>query len=160
MGRQIIFYMSKSIQTSFIDFLLERGFIFLDKNALLVNQAKSDNVTYVYLHKENYGNILMSKVAGIGIDALNGSIIQFRKTMIKEEEKTILQGRVWMEPQYYADDGTLMRKNELLLKDYQLLVRWIKKRVPFQKIKKGEYYVKGYVNDELKDLQEKGYVFR
>lgn len=40
-----------------------------------------------------------------------------------------------------------------------MLTRWIKKYVPYQEIKKGNYIIKEYVSDELKELQDKGFIF-
>ncbi len=158
MGKQINFYMSKSIQESFIEFLLKNRFAFLDKDASLVKQANSDNITSVYLYKENYGNIIMHGEGAAGIDVIKSPVIQFRKTIIKEERKAILRGRLWIASQYYAEDGTVIKKNDLFLKDYQLLARWIKKNIPLQKIEKGKHNVNEYASDELKDLQDKGFI--
>lgn len=158
MGKQINFYMSKSVQESFIEFLLKNQFAFLDKSASLVKQDNSDNIESVYLYKANYGNIIMREEGAVGIDVIKSPVIQFRKTIIKEEKKAILRGRLWMASQYYAEDGIVIKKNDLLLKDYQLLVRWIKKNIPFQKIEKGKHSVNEYISNELKNLQDEGFI--
>lgn len=69
-----------------------------------------------------------------------------------------MRGRLWLSHQYYDDVGKKIEKGELLLKDYQLLVRWVKKNVPYQKIRKGNYYVNEYANNEMIDLQNEGFV--
>ena len=69
-----------------------------------------------------------------------------------------MRGRLWIADWYYDDEGNLVKKEGILVKDYQILIRWIKKHVPYQEIKKGEYLVSEYVNDELKKMQEKGFV--
>lgn len=73
-------------------------------------------------------------------------------------QKKITRGRLWVATQYYDDEGNWVKKNELFVKDYQKLNHWIKKHVPYQEIWDGEYLVKEYINDELKKLQEEGYV--
>ena len=46
----------------------------------------------------------------------------------------------------------------LTLRDYQMLVRWIKKNVSCQEVKKGEYLIKEYASDELVILQDEGFI--
>ena len=116
------------------------------------------NVFSLYLYKSNYGELVMQQGNGASMDTIKSPVIQFCKTSIKTEQKKILRGRLWIATQYYDDEGNWVKKSELFVKDYQKLNRWIKKNVPYQEIRKGEYLVKEYVNDELKELQEKGYV--
>ena len=64
-----------------------------------------------------------------------------------------------MSSQYYDDEGMLIKKEGVLIKDYQMLTRWIKKYVPYQEIQKGNFIIKEYVSDELKELQDKDFIF-
>lgn len=91
------------------------------------------------------------------IDILKSPVIEFSKTIIKAEQKKILRGRLWISDQYYGEEGNLIKKEKVFVKDYQMLRRWIKKYIPYQEIKKGEYLVKEYINDELKELQDGGF---
>ena len=68
-----------------------------------------------------------------------------------------MQGRIWISDRYFDENGALIKKDMSFVTDYQMLMRWVKKHVPYQEIKKGEYLIKEYVNDELKDLQEDGF---
>ena len=43
--------------------------------------------------------------------------------------------------------------------EYNNLTKWIKKNVPYQNIKKGEFFVKEYTNDELIEMEKMGYIF-
>lgn len=158
MGRQINFYMNKSIQKAFIDYLFQNNFLLFDKKATYIGKVISDNISSLYLYKYNYGNIIMRQDNTKSIDSLKSPVIQLNKTIIKENEKKILRGRLWLSHQYYDDEGMMIKKEESLLKDYQLLVRWVKKNVPYQKIRKGNCYVNEYVNDEIIDLQNEGFV--
>ena len=54
MGKQINFYMSENIQTSFVEYLQQNQFIFLDYNAQIVEEPFSTNVYRLYLYKQNY----------------------------------------------------------------------------------------------------------
>lgn len=158
MGKQINFYICESIQNSFIEYLQDNQFEFLDWNAGVVNQPSSMDVFGLYLYKSNYGELVMQPGNGASMNILNSPVIEFSKTIIKTEQKRILRGRLWIATQYVDEEGNWVKKSELFVKDYQKLNRWIKKHVPYQEIRKGEYLVKEYVNDELKELQEKGFV--
>lgn len=157
MGKQINFYMSKSIQMNFIQYLEQNQFLFLDNKLTEIDQVGSDDVLSMYLYKLNYGEIFMKQENIMSMDCIRSPVIQFNKTIIREEQKKVLRGRLWISNQYYDKNGVYHKKNALL-KDYILLNGWIKKNVPYQEIKKGEYYIKEYANDELKELQDKGFI--
>lgn len=157
MGKQINFYMSEVIQNRFIEYLCHNHFIFLDKNSAIIDEPKSNNILGGYLYKHDYGNIIMRQDINDYMDSIKSPVIQFGKTIIKEEKHRILRGRLWVEDKYYDEEGKLLIKERELLKDYQMLVRWVKKNVPYQKIALDEYFTKEYVNDELIELQGKGF---
>ncbi|MBD5489915.1 MAG: hypothetical protein HDR13_14180 [Lachnospiraceae bacterium] len=159
MGKQIIFYMSNDVQERFIDFLNKKEFFFVDYNASIINDISDDSKRDIYLYKQDYGNIIMSQNNNVNIDSLKSPIIQYKKTIIKEEQQTVLRGRLWIQTKYYNEKGEVINKGESVLKDYQMLVRWIKTNVPYQQIKKKDHYIKEYINDELKELQERGFKF-
>lgn len=157
MGKQINFYMSENVQVSFIEYLKQNEFVFLDYNAQIVEQPFSTNVYGLYLYKQNYGDVIMRQDIKQNMDIIKSPVIEFNKTKIKLEEKRVLQGRIWISDRYFDENGALIKKDTSFVKDYQMLMRWVKKHVPYQEIKKGEYLIKEYVNDELKDLQEDGF---
>ena len=157
MGKQINFYMSENIQTCFIEFLQRNQFVLLDYNAQIVEQPLLTNVYSLYLHKQNYGEVIMRQDITHIMDVLKSPVIEFRKTNIKLEEKKVLRGRIWIENQYYKD-GICIKKADAFIRDYQMLNRWIKKHVPYQEMNKGEFLIKEYVNDEIKGLQENGFM--
>ena len=156
MGKQINFYMSENIQTSFVEYLQQNQFIFLDYNAQIVEEPFSTNVYRLYLYKQNYGQLFMRQDLNHIMDIMKSPVIEFRKTTIKLEEKKVLRGRVWIENQYFKE-GICIKKPDTFIRDYQMLNRWIRKHVPYQEIKKENFFIKEYVNDELKSLQENGF---
>lgn len=99
------------------------------------------------MHSDNRGSI----------NTIESPVIEFSKTVINEEKKKVLRGRLWISPWYYGKDGSAIKKEELFIKDYEKLVRWIKKNVPYQQIKAGDYVVKEYASDEIVALQEDGF---
>ena len=160
MGRQINFYMSKIVEESFIEFLAQNQFVFLDYYGGIINQTFSTNQFGWYLYKQSYGDIKMCQNGKANsVDAIKSPIIQFKKTVIKEEQKKVLKGRLWMETQFYDGGGKLVKKNEIFVKEYQMLVRWLKRHIPYQEIKKGDYLIKAYINDEIKELQDREFIF-
>ena len=64
-----------------------------------------------------------------------------------------------MEDKYYADNGTIIQKDIALVKDYQKLVRWIRKNVPYRKIPKGNSEVMEYASESLDELYNNVFSF-
>lgn len=107
MGKQINFYMNETVQHQFLEYLKQKGFLFLDNQSNKIDKPDAKDIFGMYLHKAEYGEVI--------------------------------------------------KKPEGFLKDYQMLVRWIKKHVPYQEMKAGDAVIKEYVNDELKQVQEEGF---
>ena len=158
MGRQINFYMSEQIQAEFIAFLEQENFLYVDYYVDKTVHPASKDVYSVYLYKEAYGK-LVKKFDDKVYDSSNGPLIEFSKTMMKEEEKKIIRGRLWMTDWYYDETGNKVKKNELLIKDYEKLVRWLKKHIPYQEYNQKGYILKEYINDEVIELQKQGYTY-
>lgn len=158
MGKQINFYMSEKVQASFIEHLEQNHFLFLDVNSQILKEPLSSNVFGLYLYKQNYGNVVMRQDMNDIIDSIKSPVIQFSKTNIKNEKKKVLRGRLWISDQYYDEKGILVKKDEAFVKDYKMLTRWIKKNVPYQEIRKEDFFVKEYISDEIKELQNNGFI--
>ena len=88
---------------------------------------------------------------------LNSPIIEFCKTRVKENR--ILRGRLWISDQYYKSNNGKTQQSKNYIMEYNMLAKWIKKNVPYQNIKKGEFFVKEYTNDELIQMEKTGYIF-
>ena len=159
MGRQINFYMSETVQAEFIEFLKQNQFLYYDSRANKVENPPDKKYYAVYLYKENYGEFLRNKHDSRYIDFMDGPVIEFCKTLINEEKKTITRGRLWMDSWYFNEAGNKVKKSVLLTKDYEKLVRWVKKHVPYQEYEKKGYILKEYINDEVIELQKQGYTY-
>ena len=151
--------MSENVQSSFIQYLQESEYVFFDNNQQVIQNLYDKSVYGAYLYKSCYGEICMRENDMEGMDIIDSPLIEFDKTLIKENEKRIVRGRIWIEDKFYNGSGDIVKKDKKFTDDYRSLVRWIKKNVPFQEIPKGEYLIKEYVNDELKEYLKKGYVF-
>lgn len=154
MGKQINFYMSETVQDQFLEYLKQEKFQFLDNSSNKIDKPGIRDVFGMYLYKPEYGETILHSEGRVELDSIKSPVIEYSKTIIKEEYRKVLRGRLWICTQYYAEDGSLTQKPEQLLKEYQRLVRWIKKNVPYQEIKTGNAYIKEYVSDEMKQLQE------
>lgn len=159
MGRQINFYMDSETQDRFIDYIIESEFVLLNPWASVIDVRES-NVYNIMLYKESYGDLVRCQYGRKQIDQLTSPVIEFSKATINRERKVMHRGRIWIATQYFADDGTIIRKDAGLIKDYERLVRWIKKNVPYQLIPKGGYELKEYANDSLFELYKSGFIYR
>ena len=158
MGRQINFYMSEEVQAEFIDFLKQNGFVYFDSRENKVENIADKKYYAVYLYKESYGEFC-GKKNNRNINDYDDPIIQFCKTLINPEAKTLTRGRLWMTDWYFNEAGNKVKKSELLTKDYEKLVRWVKKHVPYQEYEQKGYILKEYISDEVIELQKQGYTF-
>jgi len=158
MGRQINFYMSEKVQTEFIEFLEQNNFLYVDYYVDKTVHPSCKDEYMVYLYKEAYGE-LVKKFDDTVYDNSHGPVIEYSKTLIREDKKTITRGRLWMTDWYFDEAGNKVKKNELLTKDYEKLVRWIKKHVPYQVYNHKGYMLKEYINDEVIELQKQGYIY-
>lgn len=158
MGKQINFYLDEQIQSQFVDYLTQCGFVLLNIDADEV-EADSNSIFSVYLYKNNYGALICTQNAMKQINSIRSPVIQFKKIIIKMDQQTILRGRLWMEDKYYADNGTIIQKDIALVKDYQKLVRWIRKNVPYRKIPKGNSEVMEYASESLDELYNNVFSF-
>lgn len=158
MGRQINFYMSEAVQAEFMEVLKQNQFVYYDSRANKIENPEDKKYYAVYLYKERYGEFLRTN-DNRNIDDYNGSVIQFCKTVINTENKKLTRGRLWMDGWHFDEAGNKVKKNELLTKDYEKLVRWVKKHVPYQVYNHKGYLLKEYINDEVIELQKQGYTY-
>ena len=141
MGKQINFYMSENVQNQFIDFLISNNFLFLDNEGNKIDFQNLCSYNDYYLYKNEFGCLLTKNNS---IDVLNSPIIEFCKTRVKEN--------------YKSNNGQTQQSKNYIM-EYNMLAKWIKKNVPYQNIKKGEFFVKEYTNDELIQMEKTGYIF-
>lgn len=154
MGKQINFYMSENVQNQFIDFLISNEFLFLDNEGKIIEFQNLCSYIDYYLYKNEFGSLLTKNNS---IDVLSSPIIEFCKTRVKENR--ILRGRLWVSDHYYKSNNSQTQQSKKYIMEYNNLARWIKKNVPYQNIKKGDFFVKEYTNDELIQMEKTGYIF-
>lgn len=152
MGRQINFYMDKEIEKLFIDFLFEKGFkiYFHDfgKNKDTETQKGNDiNSWYLILHKESYGRLVYNKHSQNEIDVMYSPVFEFIRTDIDKTKQVIKRGRIWKSSEIiFQDDET----ESLFTKDYNAIVRWIRKNAPRQNYYDGFDIRKDYISNKIK----------
>lgn len=81
------------------------------------------------------------------IDKSYNPVIEYWFSRIKHSDKSIRSGRLWLTSYDFYDvnaDRTVINS------DYNRLVRWIKKNVPYQKV--SGYSQKIYISNDLVDL--------
>lgn len=154
MGKQINFYLNEQVQNAFLEFLLQSHFTFLDAHGEEIKEPQRNAVFIMYLFKQSYGTFFMHADNQSRLEVLKSPVIEFCKSCIKEDQKEIYRGRLWVANRYYDEAGNVVEKDKELIKDYQRLVRWIKKNVPYQEV---EEYGKEYISDEIIILLSQGF---
>lgn len=161
MGRQINYYIDRKVENQFIKFVFENGFSILEED--LKNERINiykDYLTFktsqnkFFLYKKSYGDIKDINNFKFKIDFIISPVIEFTRTVVIENEKKIVRGRLWYEPKYFLENGELYSKDQSILKDFSMLVRWLKKNVLYTEIIEGGYPIKEYITDEIKKLVE------
>jgi len=124
MGRQILFFFSREDEIEFLTKVHEMGLIIMDeyKNKLFAEDIKTKNDFAYFISYENSNIVITNDY----INQIYSDIIKF--TCCKSwKEKTLDIGRIWIEMRYYDSSDNLVKKDEILEKIYNQLVRWIKK---------------------------------
>lgn len=163
MGRQINFYMNDKIKDDFINFLDSEGYIFLpDGSFERLYRLKKENIDNEYsvcLYMDLFGEIKPKQLKNVNkfyIDKSYNPIIEFWIPHIKPYDKSIKSGRLWLTSYDFYDVNT---DRTFINKEYNKLVRWIKKNIPYIKI--NGYSQKMYITNELVDLvYNEGYALR
>ena len=146
MGKQINFYMSNNSQQEFIHFLTNQGFEFLKsgllKNDILIQSSDVISEFKVYLHKNNFGRFIIEQIGDStqkSISSLCNPVIEFRLSKTNTTRKCVTSGRLWLTSYDFLD---IEANRELILTEYNRLVRWIKKNVLYQPaISSGKIYI-------------------
>ena len=90
------------------------------------------------------------------MDSIESPVIEYSRTIIREDSKEISRGRLWFETKYYNDDGELVQKDIRLEEWYKELCKWIKKNAPKTDLNIGEKR-KEYISKSVLQLLEQGY---
>lgn len=155
MGNQFNFYMAKSTEQRFIDFLLKNGYTFLNENVKddCIQIVNAENVTnsvfwqFYLIKNESYDNI-PTRFNNYSIDYDSFPVIEFTRSRTNDREMKVQRGRIWVSGNF---------KGTYLLNNYAEIVNWLKKNLTRRNIIKGDALVKEYVDDEMIKLNNDGY---
>ena len=157
MGRQINFYITKATTDVLRKYINDNGYQLFNQWGTILDDQSIDKYGGVYLYKPSYGELVYRNDIN-RLDTSKSPVIELWQSKVLPEQKKILRGRFWVEA-YILEENGWKEKPEQLLKDYQSLVRLIKKHVSKQDIKCGEHYVKEYADEEAIRLQnDEGFI--
>lgn len=164
MGKQINFYIDKTVEDEFMKQIFSQGFVLIaedldNKKLVTFNDLETTNsqMYILYLYKKDFGPIVTDVECEYRLDYLRSPVIEFTRTLIKREKKLIIKGRIWLESKFYDMNGEVVNKDPGLTKEYNSLVKWIKKNVPLQDISKGDFIVKEYITKSIKVIADSGF---
>lgn len=154
MAKQINFFMNEIKQNDFIDFLDCEGYLFLPdrpfSSLCKLEKNNIDNEYSICLYKSSFGIINPSQIKNTTeffIDKSYNPIIEYWIPHIKHSDKSIRSGRIWLTSYDFYD----LNSDRLIINnEYNKLVSWIKKNVPYQNVI--GYSQKMYICDDLVDL--------
>ncbi len=163
MGRQINFYMSELVEKEFFELLSSKGYKILyegyagDNIQELTSYDGLDRKKWlIVLYKDFYGSLIYANERETEINRDYSPVIEWHRTIIDDHKKIIHRGRIWMSGWIEFEDFAI---EEQFKKDYNSLVRWIKKNVPKQEYMKKGHTLTRYMNEELKIYEDQGYKF-
>lgn len=164
LGKQVNFYIEKELEEKFIQQVFNQGFIILaedleSKKLVTFNELRevTPKTHILYLYKEEFGKIVTDEEFEYRLDYLRSPVIEFTRTLVKHEKKIITRGRLWVEPKYYDDSGIIVNKDLKVTKEFNSLVKWMKRHVELQDVIKGDYIVKEYITDNIKVVANNGF---
>lgn len=164
MGKQINFFIDKETEEKFFVYLNEKGVAILEGNnkmPLIVDKLPapfSEKGWFKLYLYNNAGDLIIKKLATGRecVDSIESPVIEYSRTIIREDSKEISRGRLWFETKYYNDDGELVQKDIRLEEWYKELCKWIKKNAPKTDLNIGEKR-KEYISKSVLQLLEQGY---
>lgn len=164
MGRQINYYMNKNIENEFMKYVFSKDFKIISEESVSGKTIVYNTIDevdqseyYLYLYKTEFGDIINYTSGNYRIDNRISPVIEFIRTYIKDKDKEIIRGRIWFESKYYGEDSEIIYKNPMLIKEYESLVRWIKKNVPYQEVEDRGYVFKEYISNDIKKMVSEGF---
>lgn len=157
MSRQINFYMDKTTEFQFIQFIKNNGFIFIRRSDGKIIDPCENNDLFLFIIREKNPSILQYSCGSV--DVLNSLGIEYKRNNIIENKKIVTGGRLFISDAYKDEKYSLYM--EEFLKDYNKLKNWIKKHVPYQKYYHlGKLQDKEYICDSMLMYAEKDYRFQ
>lgn len=165
MGKQINFLMDKELEQEFFEFVNKSAVVlFEDDNGLLeaVDVLPSSDMRYwwsLYIYNEKFGDYTLNDLDNgkVYLDLDKSPVIEFNRTIIRENTKDMSRGRLWFQNSYWDDEDKLVYKDPNLDKLYQKLCRWIRRNTPKVEVNAKNGVKKEYISKSLIDLIESGY---
>lgn len=158
MGRQINFYMDEQTKFNFVRFLADEGFLFVSDHGSetqYLTAAEVNQEFLVCLYKKEFGKIIRTirttPFTYSYIDRRFNPVIEYQIPIVKHEEKRIIGGRLWLTSDSFLDSNA---DRDVISKQYNRLVRWIKKEIPYQDVRRNPNLKndKDYISDSLAGL--------
>jgi len=157
MGKQIYFYMDKESEDKFLMYIKENGVLIFEGNndrPLIIDKLPAPfsgkGWFKVYLYN-NAGDLKYQKLSNgrVIIDCMESPVIEFSRTVVREDSKEILKGRLWVETKYYNKNGELIIKDNMIDEWYKKLIKWIKKNVPITELVVNGKVCKEYISESF-----------
>ena len=166
MGKQINFIMDLNTENIFKDLILQEGeILFEGTNVVPINivtlpeQFSSNDWFSLYLYKKEFGELVFDTLPDGRkyIDSIKSPVIEFIRTVVREDEKEVSRGRLWLEMKYWDVQGRQVEKSKALNDWYMSLCKWVKKQLPRTEFSVNAETYTEYISGDMKKLVEKGY---
>ena len=174
MGRQYNFAMDETDEKLLMQYLKESGYVvYLERTHRTPETIDefpvpfSDGWFILYIYHPTFGNMkfesyVSDKKLNIKIEYIEDTtapVIEFRRTIVRKEEKTIQSGRIWMQMKYWNEHGEYVSKSENLDKGYKDIKKWITKNLQKmeQKDERGEIEKNVVSRGLVRLFEEEGY---
>lgn len=138
--------------------ILRMGYYDFEKEKEITEINNLLQVWLVALYKESYGSVVYRKGGNTGtwnyIDLANCPVVEFSRTKINNEMKSISYGRIWVTTEDIFSNEEMANT---FFKDYKKLVAWIKKNAPRREIV--TIGRKEYIDDDILKYFDNGYTY-
>lgn len=90
---------------------------------------------------------------------MTAPVIEYTRTVVREKEKTIQSGRIWMQMKYWDEHHEYVSKSENLDKGYKDIKKWITKHLQKmeQKDERGRVEKNAVSKELVRLFEEEGY---
>lgn len=165
MGKQFEFFMSEKDEQKLKEYLQQSNvkMLFEGKSPPPIEITKlppafSDIGWFqLFLYKEEWGGLTMRSK---WLDVISSPVIEFRRTVIRNDAKEISPGRIWYHHKYFDKDENLVEKCKDIDLFYYELKKKIKKILPNHKRLDAGKNKTFYCSDFIKELLDDGYKIR
>lgn len=173
MGRQYHFAMDETDEKLFMQYLKESGYVvYMERTHTMPETIDefpvpfSDGWFILYIYHPAFGDLqfesyicdkLNTKIDYI--ESMTAPVIEYTRTVVREKEKTIQSGRIWMQMKYWNEHGEYVSKSENLDKGYKDIKKWITKHLQKmeQKDERGRVEKNAVSKELVRLFEEEGY---